>query len=117
MAERHPAWRPVPRALVARVEGPLFYGNATAVKERLLEQVRRAEPQPATVVLELAESPDLDIATLDILAELADALERGGLELRLASVRARALEELRRAGLAERLRIEPTIDSAVRERP
>jgi MFS superfamily sulfate permease-like transporter len=117
MVERHPTWQPVPGVLVVRVEGPLFYGNATAVKERLLEQARQGKPQPASVVLELAESPDLDVATLDILAELADALERDGIELRLASVRARALEELRRAGLAERLRIEPMIDAAVGERP
>lgn len=114
MADRHPTWQSTPGALVAGVEGPLFYGNATAVKERLLEQVRQAEPRPTTVVLELSESPELDVATADILAELADALARDGIELRLAAVRAQALELLRRSGLADRLRIEPTIEAAIR---
>ena len=39
--------------------------------------------------------------------------ERDGVELRLADVRAPALEVLTRAGLAERVPIEPTLDAAV----
>jgi SulP family sulfate permease len=113
-ADLHAGWSTAPGVMVARVDGPLFYANAVSVKERLLDLVGDTEPQPEAVVLELAESPDLDLETLDMLGELADALTALGVELRLAMVRTPALEVLRRSGAADRLRIEPTVDAAVR---
>ena len=116
-ADRHPDWAAPPGLIVARVDGPLFYANAMHVKERLLDITRRASPQPTAVVLDLAESPDLDVETLDTLADLADELAAGGIELRLASARTQALQLLRRRGLVPRLRIEPTLDRAVEDTP
>ena len=46
--------------------------------------------------------------------ELVDALEADGIELGLANVREPALEILQRAGIAERVRIDPTLDQATR---
>jgi sulfate permease, SulP family len=112
-AERNPDWEARPGVLVAGSEGPLFYANAVMLKDRIHALVRAADPPPKVVVLELSESPDLDVGTLDALGELADELRRAGVELRLAAVRRPALEMLRRAGLADRLRIEPAISSAV----
>jgi MFS superfamily sulfate permease-like transporter len=66
-----------------RADGPLFYANAVNVEERLLDLVRASEPRPDAVVLELAESSDLDVETLDALDELARALADAGVELRL----------------------------------
>jgi hypothetical protein len=43
-----------------------------------------------------------------------DALAAQPIELRLASVRKVPAERLRRIGLAERVEIEPTLDTAVR---
>jgi SulP family sulfate permease len=111
--DRHPGWETTPGFLLARVDGPLFYANAVNIKERLLALARSTEPKPRVVVLDLAESPDLDIETLDALGELADTLATEGVELRLATVRARALELLDRAGLRGRIRVEPTLDAAV----
>jgi anti-anti-sigma factor len=115
-AARHAGWETPQHAVVARVEGPLFYANAASVKERLLALVRAQAQRPQALVLDLAQSSDLDVETLDALSDLSIALASEGVELRLASVRARVLEILRRGGLAERLRIEPTVDAAVRER-
>jgi Sulfate permease family len=75
---------------------------------------RRNRAAAEAVVLELAESPDLDLETLDILGDLDDAPIALGVELRLAGVRTPALGLLRRSGLADRLRIEQTLDAAVR---
>jgi anti-anti-sigma regulatory factor len=74
--------------------------------------IEAATGRPSVVVLDLSESADLDIDTLDGLAELADTLAADGIELRLAGVRARALALLRRTGLAERVRIDATLDAA-----
>jgi MFS superfamily sulfate permease-like transporter len=84
------------------------------VKARPPALVRQAEPRPHTVVLELGESPDLDVQAVDTLGELADALARDGIQLQLASVRALALRMLERAGVAERVTIASTVDAAVR---
>jgi high affinity sulfate transporter 1 len=111
-ADRHPGWELPASVLVVRSDGPLFYPNATAVKERVLE-LAGAEPRPRAVVLDLAETTELDVQTADTLGELAAALHADGIELRLAEVRAPALALLRRAGVAERVRIEPTLDRAV----
>ena len=73
--------------LVVGSEGPLFYANATALKDRVHALVRAAAERPRAVVLELAESADLDVGTLDALAELAGELGR---ERHRAAARRRA---------------------------
>lgn len=112
--DRHPEWEPPPGVVVVDVEGPLFYANANSVKDRMLELVDGAATPLKAVVLQLAESPDLDVESLDMLADLARVLGTRGIELRLTSVRAPVLELLRRSGVAEQVRVEPTVDAAVR---
>jgi sulfate permease, SulP family len=73
-------------------QGPLFYANAAAVRERALALAREAGA--GTLILDLSQSTDLDVETLDMLAGLRDSVD-----LRLASVHPRAREMLRRAGL------------------
>jgi high affinity sulfate transporter 1 len=113
-ADRHPGWTSAPGVLVVRADAPLFYANVVAVKDRVLALARETDPAPHAVVIDLAQSPELDVEGVDALAELADALARDEIELRLAEVRAPAREVLRRSGLAERVAIAPTLDAAVR---
>jgi sulfate permease, SulP family len=112
-AERHPDWERPTGVLAVRSDGPLFYANTDAVKQRILGLVAD-EPRPTAVVLTLAETTELDVQTADTLGELVDALEKDGIPLVLVDVRAPVLDVLRRAGLTERIRIEPTLDEAVR---
>ncbi len=109
-ADRHPAWQEPDGVLIVRSDGPLLYPNANAVKERVLALV--AERSPRAVILDLSGSTELDIQTADMLGELAAALHRDGIELCLAEVRAPALEILARSGVAERVRVEATLDAA-----
>jgi MFS superfamily sulfate permease-like transporter len=62
-----------------------------------------SDPRPATVLLDLEASDDLDVTSADALAELADELEAQGIELHLARVHVPALEMLHRIGLVERI--------------
>jgi SulP family sulfate permease len=112
-AERHPDWERPTGVLAVRSDGPLFYANTDAVKQRILGLVAD-EPRPTAVVLTLAETTELDVQTADTLGELVDGLEKDGIPLVLVDVRAPVLDVLRRAGLTERIRIEPTLDEAVR---
>ena len=110
--DRHPDWLAPDGVLVVRSDGPLLYPNANAVKDRVLALLAAASPGPRAVVLDLSQTTELDLQTVDTLGELADALEREGIELRLADVHAPALEVLTRAGLADRVPVEPTLDAA-----
>ena len=109
----HADWETSPGVLVVTIEGPLWYGNSVAAKDRVLAVVAAADPPPRRVVLELLTSSDLDVQGLDTLAELAGALERDGVELRLAGVSARVRRMLERGGLAERVPIDARLDDAV----
>jgi MFS superfamily sulfate permease-like transporter len=79
----------------------------------VLAAARIADTRPEAIVLDLAQSAELDVESVDVLGELADALGADGIELRVADVRAPALGMLRRSGLAGRVAIAPTIDAAV----
>jgi high affinity sulfate transporter 1 len=115
--DRHPDWATTPGVVVIRPDAPLFYANVVAVKERVLAEARTADPRPAAVVLDIAQSPELDVETVDVLGELADALGAEGSELRLAEVRVPVLGILGRSGLADRVTIAPTLDAAIAAGP
>ena len=105
--DRHPDWPAPPGTLVIRRDGPLFYPNVDSVRERVLEAVAAAEPRPEVVVLDLSQSVDLDLQSVDGIADLARQLQAEGVELRLAAVRAQAAEILERAGVTPGLVAEP----------
>jgi MFS superfamily sulfate permease-like transporter len=111
--DRHSDWKQAPaETLVVAVEGPVFYANSSAVKNRILEQVQAAT---VLVVLDLSRNDALDVQGLDMLGELQAELAARGIELRLAAVRAQVRVLLGRAGSA--VAVEPTIDAAMRRPP
>jgi sulfate permease, SulP family len=85
-----------------RVEGPLLYPNANAVKDHVLAMAAGAR----VVVLDLEVTTDLDVQGADTLLELAEQLRRDGAELRLTGVHRRVREVLRRSGVTEHVVIE-----------
>jgi SulP family sulfate permease len=114
--DRHPDWAAPDGVVAVRSDGPFLYPNANAVKDRVLA-LTAAAVEPHAVALDLEQSTELDLQSADALGELADALRRDGIELRLAVVHAPALDVLSRSGVAERVRIEPSLDDAVRDQP
>ena len=108
-AENHPSWELPADAVVVRSDGPLFYANAVSAKER----IRVIAGDSKRVVVDLSNSPDLDVETLDAIGELAHAVP----ELWLAGPRMRALELIGRAGLEDIVRLAPTIDAALATSP
>jgi SulP family sulfate permease len=112
-ADRHEGWEGPADALVARSDGPFLYPNANLVKDRVLALASEGDRRPRTVVLDMSPSIDLDLQTADTLEELREQLERDGIELCLAAVRAPAREVLDRAGVSDRVPIAATIDEAL----
>ena len=111
--DRHADLRTTPGIVVVRVDGPLFYANTAAVKDRL-SALAASDPDLQVVVLDLSGSSDLDVETLDMLSDLSHELAGRGVELRLAAPRTPVLRMLGRAGLARH--VAPTLDEAATPR-
>lgn len=113
---RHPDYERIPGLLVLRLESPLFYANATLVRERVKYLVGSSEPLPKAVVLDAGANVDLDITSTEILEQLAAELRAASIELVLADVRQPVIRRLQRAGLLELLgdrNVFHTVDEAV----
>ena len=87
--------------VVVRIDAPLFYPNANAVKDQVLALAESAR----VVVVDLGASTELDVQGADTLLELAEELRRSGAELRLANVQPAALDVLRRAGVTDQVAV------------
>jgi high affinity sulfate transporter 1 len=90
--------RPVPGALVARVDGSLLYFNAERVLDRLMELLE-ARDGATVMVLFLGTVPAVDMAGADMLIELQHGLAARGIELRFAGPHGAVRDALTRAGV------------------
>ena len=114
-AAHHPDWVPTPGVVVARVDGPLFYANAVNARDQLLALVR-GEPRTARARARPRQQRRARRRRRwTCWPSWRTRSRREGAELRLAVVRAPALELLRRRGLVPRLRIEAQLDDAIRD--
>ena len=92
----------VPGVLVVRVDGPLFFADASRFRETLTELVRQEDGKLEAVVIDADSVQLTDTDGADILIQLRGELEAAGTSLVLARVRPDVLALLRRAGLTER---------------
>jgi sulfate permease, SulP family len=118
--ERHPDYVGAPALLVLRLEGPVFYANATLVRDRIKYLVGAAVPLPRAVILDVGANHDIDITTAEVLAQLIRTLRTADVDFALAEARGPVVDRVRRteiAGLISAVgedRIFHTIDEAVR---
>lgn len=113
---RHPGVEPVPGLLVLRLESPLFYANATPVRDRIKKLVGATDPPPRALIVDIGANDRLDITSAEMLTTLVDTMHAAGVDVALADVREPVTEMARRSGLLEQLgeeRIFYTIDQAV----
>lgn len=114
--ERHPDYQRIPGLLVLRIEAPLFYANATLVRDRIKFLVGSSDPLPRAVILEPSAQDGLDITSAEMLEQLITTLRSAGIDFALADLRQPVIDMARRTGLLETLgenRIFHTIDEAV----
>lgn len=114
--ERHPDYERVPELLVLRLEAPLFYANATLVRDQIKHLVGASDPLPRAVILEPTAGDALDITSAEVLQQLTTTLRSAGIDFALADLRQPVIEAARRTGLLETLgedHIYRTLDEAV----
>lgn len=100
---RHPENETVPGLLIFRLNAPLFFANSALMRERVKTLARNATPPTRAVLLDLQASSDLDISSVDMLAELAGELQTEGIELLLTNARGPVRDMLRRSQILQRL--------------
>lgn len=113
--ERYPENQTIPGLLIIRPDGPLFYANATLLRERVQELAAEADPAVEVVILDLEASSGLDVTSLDAMAELQQDLAAVDMQLWLARVHDRVGPALERSNLVEAIgsdHIYPTVHDA-----
>lgn len=101
-----------PRALVVRVDGPLFYASAQAVRDRIDELVSDRRDMVG-IVLDASAVTDLDSDGIHMLQQLTEDLAATGLGLALATVRGPVRDLIARAAPDLSANICPDIATAV----
>jgi SulP family sulfate permease len=113
---RHPGYEQVPDLLVLRLEAPLFYANATGVRDRIKKLVGASDPLPRAVILDAGANDSLDITSDVMLEGLITELRSAGIDFALAEVRHAVTGMARRSRLLELLgkdRVFDTVEEAV----
>jgi len=113
---RHPDYEAVPGLLVLRLDAPLFYANATPVRDRIKTLVGMTDPPPKALILDIGATERLDITSAEMLIDLVHTMHSAGVDVAFAEVRQPVVRMARRSGLAKRLgedRSFHTIDEAV----
>lgn len=98
-ADRHEGLVVNPNVLVARLDGPLFFANATRVSDGLLRMVEDSQPPPAVVVVDVEAVSQTDYDGADALIDLHKTLNARGIVLALARIESDVLALWERAGV------------------
>lgn len=96
----HPDRLPVEGVVVARLDAPLFWANATAIEDRLLAEVDKW-PDTRALVLDLEATTQLDTTSADVLLHLANELAKRDIRLYLARVLHHVEHVLERSGFVD----------------
>jgi MFS superfamily sulfate permease-like transporter len=112
--DRHPEGRQVPGLVLFRFDAPLFFANADAFREGVLEAVGQAEGEVRRVVIAAEPITDVDTTAADMLSELLDHLDKRQIGLSFAELKGPVKDTVERYGLDSRL-ADPAFPSTVGE--
>ncbi|MEA2025604.1 MAG: sodium-independent anion transporter, partial [Chloroflexota bacterium] len=94
---------PLEGLVIMRLDTPLYYFNATAVTDRVLQVVDEAEELPRAVLLDIEATIELDVTTSDAIYGLIGAVEDRGSRLVIVHAKGTVRDRMRKVGLIERL--------------
>jgi SulP family sulfate permease len=92
--DRHPDNETIPGVIVFRIESSVLYFNADHVRNCIWPRVL-ADHTLRLVVVDLSNSPHVDVAGAEMLAQLQQDLESRGVQLRIVEVRSHVRDLLR----------------------
>ncbi len=113
---RHPDYERIPGVLILRLESPLFYANATPVRDLIKKLVGASDPPPRLLIIDAGANDRLDITSAEMLSGLTQTMRSGGIDVALTDARQPVIEMARRSGLIDQVgedMIFHTIDEAI----
>lgn len=102
-SRRNPENRILPGLLILRPDEGLFFANADALLSEIIKLVDEAQPPVKVILLDLEMSNQLDVPSVDMLAELKEELKRRNTELWLARLHGPVLDALERSSLLQEI--------------
>jgi len=102
-AARHIHNERFPGLFLFRIEAPLLYFNVDTVSSTVLEAIHHESTAVKLAVCDLSTSPYIDAAGAKMLQNLAEELEREGIQFKVAEAHAEVREILRATGISESL--------------
>jgi high affinity sulfate transporter 1 len=111
----HPDAQHLPGLVIYRFDAPLFFANATTFRDEV-RRMARAEPPPTWILIAAEPVTDVDTTASDVLEDLDEALNAGGISLVFAELKDPVREKIERYGLTRTINprhFYPTIEAAV----
>ncbi len=97
---RHPEYETISGLMIVRLDAPLYFLNA-GVAQTMIREMAATQPAPRAVLIDLGASGDLDIPTMDLLADVDVKLRKRGVTLMFAQMRGAVRDRLERAHFME----------------
>jgi SulP family sulfate permease len=114
--ERHPENRPIPGLIIFRLDSPLYFANASLVRERVRALVKESKPLARALLFDMSVNDRLDITGAEMLEKLVSELEKDGIVVMFSHVHKPVLDMIRKFGHPEVFRedrVFPTADAGV----
>jgi len=100
----YPEARPIRGVLIVRPNAILFFANANRVLNHVRGLLSSAESATRAVILDLEATPEIDITSVEMLAQMNEELMTAGTTLYLVRVPNRVADLLGRSGLLQKLK-------------
>jgi MFS superfamily sulfate permease-like transporter len=81
----YPQAEHLPGLVIYRLDGPLFFANATTFRDEV-RKLAKADPPPTWIVIAAEPMTDVDTTASDVLEELDEALNDQGISLVFAEL-------------------------------
>ena len=101
--EAHTDTTTFPGLLIYRFDAPIFFANATRMRDDIASAIEEAEQPIAEVLLDAEAVTDVDSTGAQVLVEMLDRLDQEGIGFALARVRTAIQDELGQVGIVDRL--------------
>jgi len=102
-SRRHPENHTLPGLLILRPDEGLFFANADALRSDILQHVENSQPPVRVALLDLEMSNQLDVPSVDMLAELKKELEQRNVELWLSRLHGPVRDALDRSEVLQQI--------------
>jgi MFS superfamily sulfate permease-like transporter len=103
---RHPQNRSLPGLLILRPNEGAFFANADAIRTEVVQLVEREQVPVRVLLFDLEMSNQLDVPSIDMLAELKDELESRNIEMWLSRLHGTVRDALERSEVLQKIQLE-----------